>query len=364
MSNVGLSMGPSGSTKGSAPKKKRHAGRAVVIGVLLIALIVAALGYAAWFFLLKAAPDYQGQGQGNVVVTVSPGQSITSIGQELQEKGVVKSSDAFVDAASSDSRAKSIPTGSFALREKMSGEAALALLVDPSSRLVTKIAVPEGARLSEVIAESAKVTGIPVAEFEAALKAGDLGLPAYAKGNAEGFLYPATYEVQPKSTATDILKQMVAKFNEVAAKLNLEQRAVESGRSPYDVVITASLLEGEGTPTDFPKIARVVDNRLAKGMPLQFDSTLNYATKSSNIQLSKEQLELDSPYNSYKNKGLPPTPIGQPGEAALSAALAPEAGDWLYFVTVDPEKKVTKFTASYEEFQTFVQELNANLKKQ
>ena len=363
MSNVGLSMGPSGSTKGSAPKKKRHAGRAIIIGVLLVGLIVAALAYAAWFFVLKAAPDYSGQGTGSVVVTVAPGQSITSIGQELQDKGVVKSADAFVDAASSDSRAKSIPTGSFALREQMSGAAALSLLVDPTSRLVTKIAVPEGARLVEVIAESSKVTGIPVANFEAALKTGGLGLPVYAKGNAEGFLYPATYEVQPKEGAADILKQMIAKFNEVAAKLNLEQQAIASGRSPYDVVITASLLEGEGTPTDFPKIARVVDNRLEKGMPLQFDSTLNYATKSSNIQLTKEQLALDSPYNSYKNKGLPPTPIGQPGEAALKAALSPEAGDWLYFVTVDPDKKITKFTASYEEFQTFVQELNSNLKQ-
>lgn len=361
MSNVGLSMGSSGTSAPKPPKSKRRVGGVLIFVILLVAALLLGAAFVAWTFL-KPAPDYSGQGSGTVVVTVSPGQSISSIGDELAAKGVVQSSAAFVAAASSDDRAKNIPTGSFELRNQMSAVAALDLLVDPDSRVVNKLTVKEGERVDEVVAEASKVTGIPVAEFTAALKSPKLGLPDYAKGNAEGFLYPATYEVEPKATATSILSMMVTKFNSVADSIQLESRAKAQGRSPYEIVTIASLLEAEGTPTDFGQIARVVENRLAKDMPLQFDSTINYATKSSNIQLSKDQLALDSPYNSYQNKGLPPTPIGQPSKAALEAALTPPPGNWLYFVTVDPDAKITKFTDNYQEFLTFVDELNSNLK--
>ena len=193
---------------------------------------------------------------------------------------------------------------------------------------------------------------------------GALNLPGYANDNVEGFLYPATYEIEADSDATAILNQMVGKFNEVATAIDLENRADAAGLDPYDVVITASLLEAEGIPADFGKVSRVVANRLEEGMPLQFDSTSNYASGTDNIQLTEAQKQDDNPYNSYLNYGLPPTPIGQPGEAALEAALEPEPGNWLYFVTVNPTTKTTKFTASYQEFLTYVQELNAYLRAQ
>ena len=399
MSNIGLSMGPPSRGKGAAgnggggngagpggsggppqgsqggpsggvtkpPKqRKRRRGLAAFISfVVIVGLLagVAVLGYLGWQKF--RGENFTGEGAGVVVVVINPGDSVTAIATELTETGVTASTQAFVNAVSSAGNGSSLQPGTYQLRSNMSAESALAMLTDPSSRVVTKIVVPEGARLTEVVAEAAKVSGIPVADFEAVLAAPEsLNLPAYADGNPEGFLYPATYEIEPGSDATAILSQMVAKFNAEAQAMNLADRADAAGLDPYDVVITASLLEAEGIPEDFGKVARVVANRLEEGMPLQFDSTSNYASGTDNIQLTEAQKDDDNPYNTYLNYGLPPTPIGQPGKAALEAALEPESGDWLYFVTVNPSTKVTKFTASYKEFLTYVEELNAYLRTQ
>lgn len=211
--------------------------------------------------------------------------------------------------------------------------------------------------MTKVFKIASDATGIPIEDFQAAASnPAELGLPAYANGNPEGFLYPARYEFQPDSTALGLLQQMVGKFNEVATAINLEAEAEKQGRSPYDVVITASLVEAEGGAEDFGKVARVVLNRLNQGMPLQFDSTSNYASDSSNIELTDEQKNDDNPYNTYMISGLPPTPINQPGEAALKASLFPEEGNWIYFVSVNPDKKITKFTDNYEVFLGYVDE--------
>jgi UPF0755 protein len=112
-------------------------------------------------------------------------------------------------------------------------------------------------------------------------------------------------------------------------------------------------------PVDFGKASRVIDNRLSAGMRLQLDSTVNYAKGSSDLTLSSGDLAVDSPYNTYRVTGLPPTPIGSPSEAALEAALDPDDGEWVYFVTTDPDQGITKFTASYDEFLRFKAEFQA-----
>ena len=357
---------PKGSAGTPPKRRKRRRGLAAFISfVVIVGLLagVAVLGYLGWQKFRGA--DYSGEGAGVVVVVIEPGDSVTAIATELADSGVTASTQAFVNAVSSAGNGSSLQPGTYQLRSNMSAAAALAMLTDPASRVVEKVVVPEGARAAEVIAEASKVTGIPVADFQAVLDSpGALNLPGYANDNVEGFLYPATYEIEADSDATAILNQMVGKFNEVATAIDLENRADAAGLDPYDVVITASLLEAEGIPADFGKVSRVVANRLEEGMPLQFDSTSNYASGTDNIQLTEAQKQDDNPYNSYLNYGLPPTPIGQPGEAALEAALEPEPGNWLYFVTVNPTTKTTKFTASYQEFLTYVQELNAYLRAQ
>jgi UPF0755 protein len=136
------------------------------------------------------------------------------------------------------------------------------------------------------------------------------------------------------------------------------------GRDPYEILIIASLIEAEVLPNDFAKAAAVVYNRLELGMPLQFDSTVSYALGITELLLSKEQLATDSPYNTYEVTGLPPTPINSPGEAAIEAALAPAKAKWLYFVTVDPTTRETKFARSYERFLKLKRQFQQNVADQ
>lgn len=335
-----------------------------LIGVVALCLLAAlAAGVlASKYFITPDAPDYSGEGSGQVQVVIPAGATVADIGRVLNEAGVTASTQAFINAASSNDKGTSVQPGTYNLRSQMSADSAITLLLDPSAKLLTTFTIPEGARLDRVIKIASTATNIPLSDFEAALKnPSELGLPVYANGNAEGFLFPSTYEFQPSATATSVLQQMIGQFNSVAARINLESEAEAQGISPYDVVITASLLEAEGQPQDFGKVSRVVRNRLAQGMPLQFDSTSNYGSNSSNINLTQDQKNEDTPYNTYLNNGLTPTPIGQPGEAALLAALEPEPGDWIFFVTVDPDKKITKFTADYQEHLAFVEEFNQYL---
>jgi UPF0755 protein len=134
-----------------------------------------------------------------------------------------------------------------------------------------------------------------------------------------------------------------------------------TNRTAYEIVIIASLVEAEARDAeDFGKVARVVYNRLDQGMALQFDSTVNYALNADKEIVSNQDLGVDSPYNTYKNQGLPPGPIDSPGLAALQAAVNPTPGNWLYFVTTNPKTGETKFTDSYAQFLKYKDELKSN----
>jgi UPF0755 protein len=223
--------------------------------------------------------------------------------------------------------------------------------LDPVNRIVTKVVIPEGKRLNWILEKLAKQTGLPTSDFEAAVRKADtLGLPAYANGNPEGFLFPATYEFAPGTSAEQMISNMIARYNTEAADLDLEARAANLGLTTYEIVTVASLLEVEGHPRDFGKVARVVYNRLAEPMPLQFDSSVNYGLGKTDVILTTELLQKDTLYNVYLHEGLPPTPIDSPGRAALEAALNPAMGDWLFFITTDLNTQETKFTRSYAEF--------------
>lgn len=233
-----------------------------------------------------------------------------------------------------------------------------------TARTETRLVIPEGLRLTQTVNVSAEATGIPKIDFQLALQdSRELGLPNWANGQPEGFLYPATYEVTPSQTAQVIVGNMVKRFNQAAADTKLEAKAKARGLTPYEVVIMASLVEAEATPSDFPKVARVIYNRLNRDMKLQLDSTVNYALGTNEILLSSDQLKTSSPFNTYLVNGLPPTPINSPGEGAIRAVLNPAKGNWIYFVSVDPEAGITKFTNSYRQFLIWKQEFRQNVTK-
>ncbi len=355
MSQLGLGMSSTTDESGG-----RRGVAATVVAVLVMVGLVGVL-VAVGVRWLTSSPDYSGAGQGQVEVQVRPGDSVTRIGETLAQADVVRSSEAFVDAASAVPEAQGIQPGTYRLRLQMGAAEALALLLDPESKVTTKVVIPEGTRLETTVALISEATRIPAAELEEVLAApAALGLPDYAEGDAEGFLFPATYDVAPGTGAEEVLAAMVARFDQAAQDVDLVARAADVGLDPREVVIVASLLEAEGRPEDFAKIARVIYNRLAADMRLQLDATVNYALGRGGLSLSPDDLAVDSPYNSYRVKGLPPGPINSPGEAALEAALSPEDGPWLYYVTVDPESGETKFTDSYEEFLQFKAEYKAN----
>jgi UPF0755 protein len=158
-----------------------------------------------------------------------------------------------------------------------------------------------------------------------------------------------------------VLKTMVDTFDQHAAAAKLEQGATALGRSPYDVLIVASLVQAEASrPQDMPKVASVIYNRLDAGMPLQLDSTLHYAVDSrGEVTTSDDLRDIDSPYNSYDLTGLPPTPIDSPGDAALEAALHPADTTYLYFVTVNLRTGKTLFAETLAEHNENRQKLTA-----
>ena len=324
--------------------------------VIVLALALIGGGVAVAYKALRPvvesfleSNDYPGPGEGEIRVTVDQGAGGTAIAKELADQDVVKSSKAFIEAANQDSRSAGIQPGVYVMKKQMKAADALAILVDPKNRLVTRVVVPEGLWASEIYTRLSKASGIPVAQYVAAAKQVDqLGLPPSAKGKIEGYLFPASYDFGPTSTALEQLKAMVAESTKRLDALGIAPENMER------VVTVASLVEGEAkNQADRAKVARVIENRLAQKMSLGLDSTVNYVFKKRGVP-TQQMLDSNSPYNTRRFAGLPPGPVANPGEGALTAAASPVAGNWLYFVTVNLDTGETKFAATYAEHQRYV----------
>ncbi|MFI9831467.1 endolytic transglycosylase MltG [Streptomyces sp. NPDC051913] len=226
----------------------------------------------------------------------------------------------------------------------------------------TSLVIPEGWRSSQVYDAVDKALARPAGTTRKALGKAGLKLPTDAEGNPEGWLFPATYPLDEKSTPESLLSFMVDTANKKFNGAPIAAGAQRNAMNVYQAVTIASIVQAEAaTKADMGKVARVVFNRLERGMPLQMDSTINYALNRATLKTSDADTRIDSPYNSYQRMGLPPTPIDNPGEDAMRAAITPAPGDWLYFVTVKPGD--TRFTADYEQHLRNVAEFNANQKK-
>jgi uncharacterized YceG family protein len=225
----------------------------------------------------------------------------------------------------------------------------------PRSTLV----IPEGWRASQVYAAVDRALGLKPDSTRKTVPAVDLALPDQAEGNPEGYLFPATYPLDSTTTPAGLLRYMADTARERFGADHITAGAQRNNVTVYETATIASIVQAEAdTGSDMGKVARVIYNRLLKKMPLQMDSTINYALKRSTLDTTTTDTQLDSPYNSYVRKGLPPTPIGNPGEEALRAAISPTPGPWLYFVTVAPGD--TRFTDSYDEQLENVEEFNRN----
>ncbi len=348
---------------GHPPRRPRHRRRRArnVLGSVLAVVVIGALVVGVFFggrVLLQAVgafgdvPDYTGFGAGSVQVRIDQGDTASDIAAALFEADVVKSERAFRDAATADENSLSIQPGLYELPTQLPAMRALELLLDPQTRVTKIVTIPEGFTEGQILQALAEGTGIPLVDYQtAANQVESLGLPAYAQGRLEGFLFPSTYTFDPKDEALGILQQLVAQFTTVATGLDLEQRAAQLGVSPYDIVIIASMIQSESRiDGERPKIARVIYNRLAQSIPLGVDATTAYDLGKPGTDLTTSDFQIDSPYNTRLNVGLPPTPISSPGEASLEAALTPVDGNWIYYVLEDTEGNHF-FTASAAEFE-------------
>lgn len=355
MSDLGLGTGTSTGQR-SGPKRIRGClaalvALAIIVGIGFFAYVKGVDVMKGWLASTHA-PDYSGGGHGSVVVQVKSGDTASAIGATLEKADVVKSVQAFADAAREDDRSLTIQVGYYRMRLQMSGARALTRMLDPDSQINTGVTVPEGLRAKEIldlIVSHTKFTAAKVGAAFADMQA--LGLPSYAKNDAEGYLYPATYSVTPGTTPAGLLREMTARFEEAATEVELTAGAEALHMSATEVVTVASLVQAEASrPQDMPKVARVIYNRLQDGMALQLDSTLHYAVDSRGVVQTTDQLrDLVTPYNTYTLTGLPPTPIDSPGESALKAALNPAKGSWRYFVTVNLRTGDSRFATSYAE---------------
>ena len=344
-------------------RSRRRRGCAPVLIVLAIVLVIVFIA-GRWAFgelssRLAPPPDYAGPGKGSVLYEVKQGASSTQIGRELKKADVVKSVDAFNDAAARDESSRNIQVGYYQLKKKMKASQALAVLVDPENLKQNTVVVPEGARVRDIVKTIVSKTDIGNRAVTAALaNPKSIGLPAVANGNPEGYLFPATYTVPPKQDAVGLITQMVTKSVEVEESLGIESKAKALGLTPEEVLTVASILEYEANkPEDYPRVARVLYNRMKKDMPLQLDSTVSYLSKrSGDVWTTSAERSNTSLYNTYKHAGLPPGPIGSPGKETIQAALNPADGAWLYFVP-DYEDHTTRFSTTYAQHKKWVAKL-------
>ena len=331
---------PSRSERRREEAQRRKRRRRRVVLPLITLVVVAALGAAALIggrsltSRFGTTPDYTGSGSGEALVVVKPGDTATDIAATMVSQDVIKSEKAFANAAKQDARALGIQPGTYKLHKQMSGAAALQLILDPSARLLSRVTVPEGLSVAATLKLISEKSKLKLADLQAAandVKA--LGLPSYAKGKPEGFLFPDTYDLEPDTTAAGLLKSMVDEYKAKVDDAGLVQKAAAVNLSPYEMVIVASLVEKETQQADERgKVARVIYNRLDQDFFLGIDAAVLYGLNRSSGGLSEADLAKDTPYNNRIHKGLPPTPIANPGIASLQAAVAPAKGPWLYYV--------------------------------
>ena len=329
---------------------------AIVVFVLLAAGIVVALGA----FVSGGSDDGE-----PVVVEIPEGVAASTVGDLLADRGVVRSALAFKIAARFDERAQQIRTGTYTLRTGMGTDAALEALASGEGQEVAssfRVTIPEGRTVTQTLEHLADAEGSPftVPELEAALIR--VPLPAWVPTDLpdaprdfaayEGLLFPDTYEFRTDASAEDVLDRLVEHTEEVMGEIS-----VPEGMDRYELLIMASLIEREArVASDQPRISSVMHNRLAEPMRLQIDATVIYAHGQHLDRVLNEHLEIDSPWNTYRVDGLPPTPISGAGRSAIEAAANPADEDFLYYVVADPETGEHTFSRTLEEHNRAVRD--------
>jgi len=338
------------------PRHEDHAGghRAAVLALVLVFLLVAA-GVVVAVRRYTWCRGSDGAGSA-VTFEVPEGATGDEVAGQLAEAGVTRCGGVVGKLLMQRSgRGSEIRAGTYDLTTGMTLAAALDVLtVAPVAAPTVDVTIPEGYRITQIADRVESDLGVPAKRFSDLALSGGLSLPPYLpKGTptAEGFLFPKTYEfVKADLTPSLVADRMLEQFATEAQDLNLIAGAKALGYTPYEIVTIASMIEREaGVDRDRAKIAAVIYNRLEAGMTLGIDATLLYDDPTPDGQLSSSDLEVDSPYNTRLNTGLPPTPIANPGAASIRAALHPANVPYLYYVLCGADGHHV-FSVGYQEF--------------
>ncbi|AEG44378.1 endolytic transglycosylase MltG [Isoptericola variabilis] len=356
----------SASRRAAAKRRRRRLQRTAVVVVVLLGILGIA-GYVIFdrvsdglrgftnLFAAEQAEDYPGPGGDPVMVEIPEGATGAQMGDVLHEAGVVASVEAFTQAFSANPAAASIQPGSYELQLEMKASDAVSRLVS-GEKVQTTVTIPEGFTVAQVLDRVSSVTTIPRDQLDAALAdPASIGLPEAAGGNAEGWLFPKTYTVQPNDDATTLLSAMVEQTRNELTTLGVPEDRWQ------EVLIKASLVEREAKyAPDRPMMARAIENRLERGQRLEIDAAVAYGLGISGTELTRDHTrDASNPYNTYQHAGLPPGPIANPGAASVEAVVNPADGEWLFWTAVNLETGETKFAETFEEHQRNVAELRA-----
>jgi UPF0755 protein len=319
--------------------------------------IVGSLCALVLFSLLRLSSndDYSDKSAGpEIEFLIQDGELGSSIAANLESKGVIKNASKFIEEFNKNPKAQGISAGSHSIQTQISVKTAIAQLLDPK-RLNSVLVVREGSTFADVLKLLKSNDHISKNENNyGSVK------PIYSntRNSLEGSLFPARYSFEENTSVPSALQSMVKKAESEYSKLGLDKGFGKY--KPFELLTIASMVQIEGDPSNFSKVARVIYNRLEIGMALQLNATIQYATNSrGKIMLSNRETRLNSPFNTYRFRGLPPTPIANPSIDAITATLKPAPGDWLYFITVAPRD--TRFTNDFKEFSNWNTEFNRNV---
>jgi UPF0755 protein len=369
--DAGASAGRGG---GGRPGQHAHAGGGRRFTRARVAALVAlAIAIALVWFLLSLFQPFAGNGTGKVIVQIPKGSSSSKIGTILARDHVISSGFFFNIRATLEGKRGSLHSGRFQLKREMSYSAAIEALSKPPPKVIAvKVVIPEGytrRQIADLVGEDA-LSGsyLSATAHSKLLSPKHYGAPS-GTSNLEGFLFPATYELTAGAPVQRLVDEQLRAFRERFTAADF-RRARALHVTPYQLLTVASMIEREAqTEHDRPRIAAVIYNRLKEGIPLGIDATIYYAVElqkgiaTYTGELTESQLKIDSPYNSRTHKGLPPTPISNPGEASINAAAHPSHVPYLYYVAGADGCGEQVFSKTYAEFEKNVAAYDAAVKK-
>jgi UPF0755 protein len=329
-------------------RKRRSNAVPAVLGVLLVLGVLGVI-----FVIYSAATGNENEPEESARVQVVKGDTLSDVAAKLEEAGVIESAFVFELQARYEGYGTEIKTGRYTFQPGEDSGKILHELNEGRAAPTITVTIPEGLTIKETAGTVASDSSVRASAFEKAARRTDYGyafLDNPGVETTEGYLFPARYDFEKGVTATQVVDRLLGQYLLETQNLDIADARDRLGLTEQQLVTVASLIEKEAaTPGEKPLIASVIYNRMRKDTPLQIDATIQYALKRPKANLSLADLKVDSPYNTYKHKGLPPGPICNPGHESLQAALNPANTNYLYYV-LEANGKKHFFTSDYDDF--------------